>query len=110
MVHPLHLAVTLWVVWGRSKTSHSAHTFKVVEQFVFELPTLQLVVMYTCQETKYGDKLIAYLLSSSTGSLFACRISLCISSEMINNQQYLFISTLALFKMKEINRYKFKES
>ena len=88
------------MVWGSPRTSHSAHTFKVVEQFVFELPTL--VVMFTCRETKSGDKLIVYLLSSGTGSLVSCRISLCISSEMINNQQYIFISTLALFQMKEI--------
>ena len=67
------------MVWCSPRASHSAQSFKVVEQFVFELPTL--VVMYTCRETKSGDKLIVYLLSSSTGCLVVCRISLCISSE-----------------------------
>ena len=101
-----HLAVTLRVVWDSPRTSHVAHTFKVVEQFVFELPTL--VVMYTCREAISRDKLIVYLVSSGMGSLVAFCISLYISSEMINNQQYIFISTLALVDMKEINRYKFK--
>lgn len=87
-------------------TSNTIDGLLLSEQLVLNLTPL--VMVDTSSKPKFQGKVIKDEVSSCSTRLATSGMCLGEMSEMINYNQYVFISTLGLIKMQKINRLQFE--
>lgn len=84
-----------------TRVMNTTVVLKLAEQSDFEL--FSLVVVYLRGETKTHDEIIKQLPGSSFPRFVSCCICLCILGEMVNNDKYVFLTSLTPVQVYIIN-------